>query len=58
MFLLRYLVLTIISHSKYCTEKPRVTIYYINAMYLHFRMQVQKFRVSKLLRMVSLEQRC
>lgn len=37
MFLLkRYLVLAIISHSKYCTKKSEVTIYYIKAMYLHF----------------------
>lgn len=38
MFLLkRYLVLTIISHSKYCTEKSEVTIYYIKATYLQFQ---------------------
>lgn len=36
MFLLRYLVLTTISHSKYYTEKLKVTIYYIKTMYLHF----------------------
>lgn len=37
MFLLkRYFVLTIISHSKYCTEKSEVTIYYIKSYVFTF----------------------
>lgn len=46
----RSLVLTLISHSKYCTERPAVPIYYIKSVYLHFPAQFQKRRVSELLR--------
>lgn len=31
----RYLVLTLISHSEYCTDNPAVPIYYIKSLYLH-----------------------